>query len=272
VTTYAVPILFTLLVWWAGTALVLYLDGRARGTFRWSMAGASAVLGAALYGLYATRGDTTVGAAYCAFTCSVLVWAWIEMSFLMGYITGPRQSPCPSGSTGWPRAGYALQTIIYHELALVVGGTLVFATTAPGANPVGMWTFTILWVMRQSAKLNIFLGVRNLGEEFLPAHLRYLETYFRRRPMNALFPVAVATATVVAVAVWRAALAPTAGEFDAAALTFAATLLTLGIVEHAFLVLPLPTGTLWGFSVRSRLAPAGDPPAPLLIANDRKTG
>ena len=28
--------------------------------------------------------------------------------------------------------------------------------------------------MRTSAKLNLFLGVRNLSEEFLPPHLAYL--------------------------------------------------------------------------------------------------
>ena len=34
--------------------------------------------------------------------------------------------------------------------------------------------------MRQSAKLNVFLGVRNLSEEFLPQHLHYLQSYFTR--------------------------------------------------------------------------------------------
>ena len=31
--------------------------------------------------------------------------------------------------------------------------------------------------MHESAKLNVFFGVPNLGEEMLPAHLRYLATY-----------------------------------------------------------------------------------------------
>ena len=39
--------------------------------------------------------------------------------------------------------------------------------------------------MRQSAKLNVFLGVRNLNADFLPDHLKYLQTYFVRAPMNA---------------------------------------------------------------------------------------
>ena len=50
--------------------------------------------------------------------------------------------------------------------------------------------------MRESAKLNLFLGVRNLSEEFLPAHLAYLQSYFRRRSMNMLFPFSVTVSTV----------------------------------------------------------------------------
>ena len=35
-------------------------------------------------------------------------------------------------------------------------------------NQVATWTFALLWVMRLSAKFNLFLGVRNRGEEFGP--------------------------------------------------------------------------------------------------------
>ena len=38
------------------------------------------------------------------------------------------------------------------------------ALTWGGANQVGTWTFLVLWVMRLSAKLNVFLGVPNLTE------------------------------------------------------------------------------------------------------------
>ncbi len=39
--------------------------------------------------------------------------------------------------------------------------------------------------------------MRNLGENFLPAHLGYLQTYFLRKPMNPLLPVSLAGATLV---------------------------------------------------------------------------
>ena len=40
-------------------------------------------------------------------------------------------------------------------------------------------------------ELNVFLGVRNLNEQFLPKHLRYLGSYLVQKPMNLLFPLSV---------------------------------------------------------------------------------
>ena len=65
--------------------------------------------------------------------------------------------------------------------------------------------------------MNVFLGVRNLNESFLPEHLRYLHSYFRSRPINALFPSAVLASTAAAAMVWRVALDPLTGAFDATA-------------------------------------------------------
>ena len=250
-TRYAFPIAYTLFAWWFATGLILYLDRLPRPTHRWSMAGATALLAAALYGLAATRGEATVTGAYIAFTCALVVWGWQEIGFLLGYVTGPRKDPCPAGSTQWQRFGFAVQTILYHEFALIVLGTIVFVISWGAPNEVGAWTFAILWVMRLSAKLNLFLGVRNWSEELLPADLRYLQTYFVRRPLNLLFPVAVTAATAVTALVWQQALAATATEFAVAALTFAGALLTLAVLEHWFLVLPLPANALWTWSLRS---------------------
>jgi putative photosynthetic complex assembly protein 2 len=106
--------------------------------------------------------------------------------------------------------------------------------------------------MRLSAKLNLFLGVRNLNERFLPEHLRYLQSYFTRRKMNLLFPVSIAASSVLATLVWRGALAGYVGAFEATGLTFVGTLLTLAILEHWLMVLPLPAEVLWNWGLRSR--------------------
>jgi putative photosynthetic complex assembly protein 2 len=159
---------------------------------------------------------------------------------------------CPPGAAGWRRFALATETLIYHELALVAAAIAVVSLTWGEPNQVGTWTFVILWVMRQSAKMNVFLGVRNLSEEFLPPHLQYLKSFFRRRPMNLLFPVSVTASTVVAVLLFKVALQAEAASFDQAAFLFLATLLTLAVLEHWFLVIPLPVGALWNWSLRSR--------------------
>ena len=106
--------------------------------------------------------------------------------------------------------------------------------------------------MRLSAKLNVFLGVRNLNEQFLPDHLRYLHSYFRCRPGNRFFPVSVIAIGALAAAAWHGAVAQSGTAFDVAACSFVAMLLSLAWLEHWFMVLPLPTERLWTWGLRSR--------------------
>jgi putative photosynthetic complex assembly protein 2 len=256
-TQYLAPFGFTLFVWWFSTGVILYLDGLPKRTFPWSMLGATIVMTFGLWGLAVSRNEVSPSGAYCAFTCALLVWAWQEVGFLLGFITGPRSQPCPEGCHGWQRFGYALQAILYHEFALILLGIAVFAVTADGTNFVGLWTFAVLLTMRQSAKLNLFLGVRNLGEKLLPDHLRYIESYFTRKAMNPLFPFSIAASSVGAVIVWRLALDVHANEFQATAYTLVAAILSLAILEHLFMVLPLPAELLWRWSLRSRRSNVG---------------
>lgn len=259
-TAYGLPIAYALFVWWFSTGLILYLDGLPPRTFRWSMLGATVVLGLALFGLVASRDDPTVAGAYTAFTCGVLVWGWHEMSFLTGFVTGPRTTRCTPGCVGWPRLKEAVAAILYHEVAIGLTAVAVLALTWGGPNQVGAGTFLILWGMRLSAKLNVFLGVPNLAEEFLPNHLRYLESFFARRPMNLLFPVSVTASTILAVLLVQGAIAAEAGAFEAAGLTFLAALTALAVLEHWFFVLPLPVAALWQWGLRSRAAPGPNGP------------
>jgi putative photosynthetic complex assembly protein 2 len=252
---FALPFAFTVLVWWASTGAILYLDGLPRRTFPYTMAGTTVVAVLAVWGLWYSSGQTTVAGAYCGFTCAILIWGWQEVGFLLGYVTGPRRSPCPVGSTGWSRVRHAFQTVAHHEFALVVLALFVLFATWDRPNQTGLWTYLVLWTMRQSAKLNVFLGVRNLNADFLPEHLKYLQTYFTRAPMNALLPVSVLLSTIVAVPLWQAAVHG-ADAFEVASLTLVAALLSLAILEHLLLVLPLPSEKLWSWGMRSHAATA----------------
>jgi putative photosynthetic complex assembly protein 2 len=106
--------------------------------------------------------------------------------------------------------------------------------------------------MRTSAKLNLHFGVRNLGTELLPPHLQYLRSFFRRRALNPLLPVSVAAATAVAAVLVLGAAAPGASPFEVAAGMLVAALLALAIVEHLFMVLPVPLDALWAWTRRPR--------------------
>jgi putative photosynthetic complex assembly protein 2 len=249
---YGLPVLFCLFMWWFSTGLVIYLDGLPPWTFRLSLLGASVAMAAGFYGLGRSSGDTSIAGAYIAFTCALLVWGWHEMSFLMGIVTGPRRAPCPPGATGLRRFRYALDAILYHELAILLTAVLILAVTWGGANQVGAATFMILWVMRLSAKLNIFFGVLNLTEEFLPEQIQYLKTYFKKKRMNFLFPVSIMASTYVAVLLAQQAMAPEATDFARAGNVFLATLLALAILEHWLLVLPVPVEKLWSWGMSSR--------------------
>ncbi|EWY39529.1 photosynthetic complex assembly protein 2 [Skermanella stibiiresistens SB22] len=249
---HAFPVLHTLFLWWFSTGLIVYLDGLPTRTFRWSLMGAGAIAAVALYVLAAGRSDTTVSGAYIAFTAALAVWGWNEISFLMGLVTGPRRLPCPPGAAGWERLRHAVGAVAYHEISIAVSAVLVAALTWGGENQIGLWTFLLLWAMRLSAKINVYLGVANLGQEFLPDHLKYLASYFRKRPMNAFFPLSVTASTLVLVPLIQAAGDTAADGFTAAGFTFLATLMALALLEHWLMVLPLPAVALWSWYLAAR--------------------
>ena len=254
-TTVLWPMLFALLLWWFSTGLIIYLDGLPTRTFRWSMLGGTLLLIAALFGLAHAAGDASVTGAYLAFACSLVIWGWLEMSFYMGYVTGPRRHRCKPGCKGIRHFGHALQVSLYHELAIVLLGAVVLVLSWNAPNKVGLWTFLVLAWMHESARLNVFLGVRNLNAEFIPPHMDHLRSFLRKRPMNALFPISVTVSTVVLVLLVQQAMSVAGDPFAMAGFTFVATIMALAILEHWFLVLPLPFARLWDWSLKSRSVP-----------------
>ena len=251
VSSFLFPMLYTIFLWWFGTGIILLLNQRPRSTHQATFWMSGMVLLFALVGLTTSANLNTVAGAYCGFTCALLVWAWQEIGFLLGYVTGSRRTPCPPDCKGVRKAFYAFQTISHHELALIVLGIAVAVATWGGSNLVGLWTFLILWAMRQSAKLNVFLGVLNLNEKFLPVHLQYMHSYFTKRAMNPLLPISILLACLAALPLWQHAFAANANAYQIASSTILATLLSLAILEHIMMVLPFSTDGLWKWGLRS---------------------
>ena len=254
-TLYLLPVAFALFAWWFSTGLIVVLDHLPAWTFRWSLLGASVLTGLAFHRLTRIGDDTTVRGAYAGFVCALVVWGWQEMSFLMGIITGPRRIASPPDCRGWVHFLHGVQVVLYHELAILAGGAAILALSWGGANQVATGTYAILWGMRVSAKLNLFLGVRNVSERFLPPHLRYLGSFFRQRPMNVLMPVSITVGLVLSTILVQRAADPAASAFATTSTVFLAAMMVLGVVEHWFLVIPVPFEALWNWYLRSQ-APA----------------
>jgi putative photosynthetic complex assembly protein 2 len=249
--SYVFPALFSLFVWWFSTGAIIFLDNLPQKTFIYSVIGASAVLAGCLLGLHITAAQTTVTAAYEAFFFGLFAWGWQEITFYMGYVTGTRNEPCPEGCSGWAHFVHAVQTSLYHELAIIGSAIAIVALTWHQPNQIGMWTFMVLWWMHQSAKLNVFFGVRNLNEEFLPEHLTFLKSFLKSKPMNLFFPISITVSMVITTLLWTHAIHATTA-FERSGDTFLGTLMALAILEHWFLVIPLPAGKLWQWGLASR--------------------
>lgn len=241
-----------LFAWWFGTGAIFWLNGLPRRARHVSVAAATLALLAALAGIAATAQATTIAAAYLSFACGLTVWAWVELTFLTGLITGPNRAPAAPGLALAARFRLALGAILWHELTILALTALVFALSWGGATMTGAWTMLLLWAMRTSTKLNIFLGVRNTYAGLLPEHMRYLASHFAAGRVNPLFPPAFAAALLAAALLFAAAA--DAAPAAAAGLAILGTLAALGALEHAFLVLPIRSEALWSWSLGGRAA------------------
>ncbi len=236
--------LFPTLLWWAGTGLVLR-NAHAERAFG-PMAAWSAALPFALAGLvYLSGRPQSAGGVLASYALVFVVWAWLEVSFYTGYVTGPVKVACPPGAGAARRLVHGLGASAWHELAMVVLGAGLWLV-ADGAARWAPAFYLVLAAMHTSARLNVLLGVRNLNEHFLPQRLAYLRSLFRQRPMNGLMPISIMTCVALTGSFGVAALGANGGE--AAGLVVLTALSGLGLVEHLMLVLPLPGHRLfeWG--------------------------
>ncbi|MEM9098338.1 MAG: putative photosynthetic complex assembly protein PuhE [Pseudomonadota bacterium] len=239
------PFLIAISLWWVSTGLVLIIDRRAKGGIAVPPSIGFVAL-ALLCGLVAWSAQLEgLTGVYLGFVAGIAIWGWHEIAFLSGRITGPDPAPCPPGATGWRRFKAALGAILWHEMAIAVTALALYAFCRGGENMVGLWTFNVLWIMRLSAKINVFLGVPNMTLDLLPDQVSYLKTYFRVRPMNWLFPFSVTLGTIAAAWFSHGAFVPGASEVAIASSALLSGLTALAVLEHWFLVLPIRDAALW---------------------------
>jgi putative photosynthetic complex assembly protein 2 len=204
----------------------------------------------ALLSLVVLRDDTSVVGAVAAFIAGLLAWGWLEASYLLGIVTGPRPRACPPGTDPARRFRLGILASLWHEITIVVCGVLLVSVHTGHANDVGLWTFLVLWAMRWSAKLNLFLGVARFNVALLPERLRYLTTFMAKRRINPLFPVSVTVGGGIAFFFLASAVAPGADDFVLMRGLLVGSLTLLGLLEHWLMVLPVDDSVLWAWTRR----------------------
>jgi putative photosynthetic complex assembly protein 2 len=255
--------LSALFVWWFSTGIILWrvrrADNAGADAHLWSVLLGLPLLFGGTIGLNHTLNDASATGAYIAFLSALAVWAWVELAFLSGVVTGPNRIPCPPLAPLHDRFFRAIGTILWHELVLIALLVAIAVMTHDAANHFGLWTFVILFAARISAKLNLFFGVPRIHTEFLPRPLSHLASHFRRAPMNPVFPLSV-TLLSYASYCWieRAMTATSQGALIGFTLLSALTLLAL--LEHWFMVIPLPDQKLWRWMLPERKSQSQAPP------------
>lgn len=249
--------LSAIFLWWFSTGIILWrvrrADNAGHDAHLWSVILGLPLLFGGIAGINETLQDTSANGAYFAFLSALAIWGWVELAFLSGVIAGPNTADCPDRARLPQRFVLAVGTILWHELLLIALLLAIAVLSYDAPNIFGLWTFAILFFARISAKLNLFFGVPRINTEFLPKPLAHLASHFRRAPMNAVFPLSI-TALSFASACWmeRAWAAPTVGA--EVGFTLLAALTLLALLEHWFMVLPLPDQKLWRWMIPARKA------------------
>jgi putative photosynthetic complex assembly protein 2 len=244
------PVAFAVFSWWIGTGLVFIAERLVRGHAQSAIATIIVSGAVSLFCVLQSSLTTEPWGAYLGFAGSIGLWGALELSFLSGLVTGPRHAASPPGTGMGKRFGQAVMALLYHELALIICGLVVVAICWKQPNPTAACTYTLLWIMRESAKLNLFLGVRNTAVELLPKRLAHLASYFGTRKLNALLPVSIAGAAIADAVLVRQAVSAVVSPQQNVAGFLLATLLGLAIIEHIVLVLPIRADALWIWATR----------------------
>lgn len=239
---------FAVFAWWFSTGAILWLVRRPAPGASW--AAALLLGGLGVWGLAASAARTDLAGVYCAFAAALSLWGLHELAFLRGWITGPVRTPCPRAAGLWDRLSAAAGAVLYHELALAATLALMVWLARGAPNQIGVATFTVLFVMRLSAKFNVFIGAPHLASEFLPERLTYLKSYFGRSRYNLLLPLCLIASGAAA---WRLgwdAFVGAESAFEAAGASLVFSLLALAMLEHLFLALPMGDAALWRWAVK----------------------
>lgn len=247
------PILATLavfLAWWLSTGLILWrvrvADNAGPLAHRASVFFALPLLGVGFWGAVAFENDASAQGIYIGFASALALWGWVELAFLSGIISGPNRVSSPAGLPPRARFSRAFLAVAWHEAALVAVMSVLIVVQHGADNQIASATFALLLGARTLAKINLFLGVPRINLQFIPRPIAHLKSHFRLSPATVFLPVSIGILTltvgILGLQAVRAALPETTLAY-----TVMTSLAALALLEHLFMVLPLPDAKLWAW-------------------------
>ncbi|MEM8556072.1 MAG: putative photosynthetic complex assembly protein PuhE [Pseudomonadota bacterium] len=240
--------LIAIFLWWFFTGAILcrvrIADRIGGDAHLWSVILTMPFALIGVWGIQDRASDPSAMGAGLAFFAALMVWGWIELAFLSGVVTGPYKGPALDKPSAWRRFLAAWGTLAYHEILLLAALTLLTYVSLGAANPFGLWTFAVLFFARISAKLNLYFGVPRINTDFLPQPLAHLKTHFRQGSPSLFWPISAMVLTGVS-ALWLLRLGEATTPGAQTGYTLLAVLTLLALLEHLFMVVPLPDDKLW---------------------------
>jgi len=230
--------------WWLFTGVALWAAHQPRDLRRLFFAGLSALALVALWLVPTIGSELSTRGTLLGFLIGLVLWSWLELSYLFGFLTGPVSEPCPPTASLATRLQGAVGTTLYHELAVIFVVGLVCLLAMGRDNQTVTHTLTILWLMRWSAKINLFSGVRTYNGSWLPRHLQHIDSYLRVGQNTWLVYASLVAGIFCSVMLFQVA---STAENPSLQLSywFALVLLVLGTLEHLFLMVPSREAVLW---------------------------
>ncbi|GAA0787219.1 DUF3623 domain-containing protein [Roseibium denhamense] len=246
-----IAVLIATCVWWLSTGLVLVIVHWAirKKLEPWQLLPLVTLVGIAGF-LLMVEGSTrpTPMGSYMGFFGALLVWAWHETTFLTGMVTGRNKGVCPPDVKGYARFRAAWRAVCDHEIAILLTAVFLWFVLSGAPNTFGLATFGLLWGMRISAKLLIFLGARHAISALMPPGISHLQTYFNTGSTTPFFPLLLAIAVGLFTVLVAGAFAAHT-DYSVVGHILLASFMALAIIEHLILVLPVSDTALWRWAV-----------------------
>lgn len=241
----ATLVALAVLAWWFLTGAVFWLCRQRRELFPLILGIGVVAFAVSFVALTGSLTDTTPAGLMIGFLSGISIWAFQELTFYLGYVTGPRRHHCEPGCKGWRHFLHALQASLYHEVSILLTFIVLLALSWGAANQTALYAFTLIWAMHQSARINVMLGVRNVNAEWLPGHLGYLSSFLKKAHPGTFFFISVGFIILLFVVQLDLLATLPLGSVQHNTVLLTASLTGLALIEHICLVLPVPLTALW---------------------------